>query len=191
MKKIMIIAALAGSLLAGQALAQDSIVTIGGNATEICTATTFAPIDLGDIRASGGGGLNINAVNGKFSASTASALCNGVNSTLAVSAPALVGSAAAPTGATAFTHVVNYTATVSLTGGFASGDQTAAVTTNNTKNSLTPATGDAATIGLLTAAPGEMRVTLSDAGLSDAPAATFLVAGTYSSTVTLTFSAEF
>jgi hypothetical protein len=191
MKKIMIIAALAGSLLAGQALAQTSTVDVTANASAACSSTTFAPINLGDIRASGGGGLNTAAVNDKFSASTANALCNGVSSTLSVSAPPLVGNVATPNGANAFTHVVNYTATLSLSGsGYASGAQTAAVTTNGNKASPTaPATGPSATVGLLSAGPGGLQVTLSGAGLSDAPAATFLVAGTYSSTVTLTFGA--
>jgi hypothetical protein len=191
MKKIMIIAAATASLLASPAMAETTSVQISANASEACSSTAFAPIELDDIRESGGGGLNAGAINTKFSDSIGSALCNGVNSTLKVSATGLVGSVATPDGATPFTHVVNYTATLTVTGGgYASGEQTASVsTTNNKDNDTTPAEGAESTIGLLTAGPGELRVTLSDAALSDAPAATFLVAGNYSSTVTLTFGA--
>lgn len=189
MKNIMLPALALAAVAASPAMAQTSTVNITAEATESCSGATFATITLGDIRAAGGGGLNTAAVNGGSTSNAAAVYCNGVNSTLVLSAPALVRATSVSLTGSPFTNVVNYVATASLaSGGYASGVVNQSATTNGTK--LDPAAASSAaggTLGLLAAAPSQLVITLSGAAMSDS--ASYLVAGNYTSTITLTFGA--
>jgi hypothetical protein len=177
------------SVLSAPALAQPTgVVTLGGNAPAVCSASgTFVPINLGNLIDIGTGGLKASQVNNKTANNASALFCNGVNSTLALTANSLVATGPLPPGAASagFTNQVNYRATASLlTGGYSS-DSIAATDTSDT----TSTAGTPDLIGLLAAPVNTLQITLSDATLPSG--ANFLVADpAYTGSITLTIAAQ-
>lgn len=174
---------LAATAAGTPALAQSAKVDISGSAEAVCSiGGTFASITVGDMLNKSNGGLNAATINGKSTSIAGSALCNGLNSTLAVTAVSLTASAPLPAGAgdAGFTNTVHFTATASLPGGYASG-----VTSVADKSGVSG--GTTSKVGLLVASAGQFVVTLSDAALPGT--SKFLMADkSYSGSVTLTLA---
>jgi hypothetical protein len=173
--------------MASPALAQQTAqVDIGGNAAAACSASgSFITIALGNL-ADGVSGLNPAAVNTKTASNTTALYCNGVNSTLALTASNLTSAAPLPSGAAAagFANQVTFRATASLLAAGYSSDPIVAT-------DLSDATSSAGTpdvIGLLNAPAGSLLITLTQAALPGT--ATKLMADpAYTGSVTLTISA--
>lgn len=158
-------------------------ITIGGTASAVCSAAgTFAAINVGDMVVAGTGGLNAATVNGRVSTNTTELFCNGVGSTLLVTAAPLTGGTL-PDGAAGagFANVVNFTATATVAApGYSSVPGFSAADSTLTASTATP-------IGLLNAPAGSFSVALSAATLPSG--ATRLLANpTYAGSVTLTLA---
>lgn len=154
---------------------------IVGTVTAACTAeTTFASVDVGDMRNTAGG-LNAAVINGRTSTNVGQIFCNGANSELTVEAAPIVTAAAIPAAAAAqgFVGRVNYTATASVT---AAALATSGVSASDTSTSDGPGAPDP--VGLLVAPSGSFVVTLSAAALPSG--GSFLIAANdYQGSVTL------
>jgi hypothetical protein len=177
------------ALSATPAMAQQTgSITIGGNAPAACSASgTFVNIALGNLVDMPGGGLKFSAVNGKTATNTTALFCNGVNSTLSLTANTIVASAPLPSGAATagFANQVNYRATATLLSGGYSSD--AITATDESDITATPGTPDL--IGLLAAPVNTLQITLSDASLPGT--AVYPIAdNNYSGSVTLTIAAQ-
>jgi hypothetical protein len=176
-------------LCAAPAIAQETgSITIGGTAPAACSASgAFINIALGNLLEAPGSGLKASAVNGKTATNTTALFCNGVNSTLSLTANTIVASAPLPGGAAAagFTNQVNFRATATLlSGGYSSDAITATDLSDTTATAGTPDL-----IGLLAAPVSTLQITLSEASLPGT--ATFLIAdNNYAGSVTLTISAQ-
>lgn len=183
--------ALAATVLASPALAEDpreASVQLSGTAAAICGVSDgFSAIDVGNMVNTATGGLDATKVNGKTSANAGRIFCNGVNSTLKLTATAITASAALPTGAGAagFANSVDYTATATLSStGYSS--QGAAISIVDTTTAEGP--GPETKVGLLSASSGQLIVTLSAAALPSGK--NFLMANDgYKGSVTLTLDA--
>jgi hypothetical protein len=163
-------------------------VTVGGFVNATCTASgTFDSISVGNLLDNTTGGLRASQVNNKKAQNTSFLICNGVNSTLTVTANSLVSSGVLPAGAAArgFTNQVQYRATAALLSGGYSSDAIVATDVSDT----IAITGAPDRIGLLAAPVNTLEITLSDAALPSG--ATFLLGdANYAGSVTLTFAAQ-
>jgi hypothetical protein len=176
-------------LLSAPAMAQQTgQVAISGSAPAVCSASgTFINITLGNLIDTANGGLKASQVNGKTAKNSSGLFCNGVNSTLSLTASSLTAGASLPTGAASagFANQVTFRATASLvTGGYSSDAVTATDLSDTTSSAGTPDL-----IGLLAAPVNTLEITLTEAALPGS--ATFLMAdGAYSGSVTLTIAAQ-
>lgn len=183
------LAASALVLMSAPAMAQQTgQVNITGNAPAACSASgTFINISLGNLVDSATGGLKASQVNGQTASNSSALFCNGVNSTLALTATSLTAGASLPAGAATagFANQVQFRATASLlTGGYSSDAITATDVSDTTSTAGTPDL-----IGLLAAPVNTLQITLSQAALPSG--ATFLMAdGAYAGSVTLTIAAQ-
>jgi hypothetical protein len=159
-----------------------------GNVPAVCSASGgFVTINLGSLLDTATGGLKASQVNNQSSTNTSAFFCNGVNSTLALTASNLVAGTSLQSGAAAagFTNQVTYRATASLLTGAYSSD--AVVATDVSDSTSTAGTPDR--IGLLAAPINTLQITLTQAALPSG--ASFLMADpTYSGSVTLTIAAQ-
>lgn len=180
MKKLLI-AATALSLMAAPAFAAPTTasIVINGSVTAKCDPTGAIPaltVTIPGDLSTNTGGLNAGLINALTGSGTGTGVCNGVNTTYSITATPLTGSNVPSAAAIAagFTNIINYQLALSLTG-YASG------TTNPTYtvNTGTPLTG---TLGLANVTGGSFDVN----GAALPSGASILVAGAYTSTVTLT-----
>lgn len=174
MKTLIALAALAAMSAPAAAFAADGNVTIDGSVAAVCKFTTdTASISLGEM-ADGDGFLNAAVVNNKTA--TLTGWCNGISSTMAVTATELTRTGA-PVTATGFTSRVDYTATAATQ----SASLGAAVSAND--SSVTAGAGSAASLGLFA---DNVTVTLSNSAPGAAGAR--LVAGAYTGNVKVTLT---
>ncbi len=184
------LSAIAASMAGGTAFAQPiadppatAEVQITASSLAACEIKgTFVAINVGDMLNKSNGGLNASTVNGKSTSISGTVLCNGVNSTLEVTAAPITALNALPPDAdkAGFTNQVDYTATASLSGGVSSEGAFAIADKSGVVG------GTSSKVGLLTANAGQFVVTLSDAALPGS--AKYLMADKYSGSVTLTLA---
>lgn len=175
MKRIVGAAAVAASLTAVPALAQDATgtVAIDGSVAERCLFTTpSATISVGELSKSGtdtnAGRLNPAKLNGEKR--TLVGWCNGTASTIAVEAQPLLNTDFTGTAPSGFTRRIDYSATAGANGASAADTSTAA------------GAGQASNVGIFT---GNVEVTLSS---SATPNDSMLIAGAYAGQVLVTLS---
>lgn len=175
MKNLIALAALAIVATPAAAFAADGNVDINGSVAAVCkfNAPTSATITLNEM-ADGDGFLNAAVGNGKTA--TLTGWCNGVHSTMAVTATELTGSVSAG-GASGFTSRVDYTATAATH----SASANAAVSASDT--TTVAGAGTAANLGLFA---DTVTVTLSN--LAPGAAGARLVAGAYTGNVKVTLT---
>ncbi|MND52767.1 hypothetical protein D3C87_947500 [compost metagenome] len=174
MKTLIALAAVAAVSAPVAAFAADGNVAINGSVAAVCKfSLDNATISLGEM-ADGDGFLNAAVVNNKTA--TLTGWCNGVSSTMAVTATELTRSGAA-VNAAGFTSRVDYTATAATQ----SASLGAAASANDT--TVTAGAGAAANLGLFA---DNVTVTLTNAAPGAAGAR--LVAGSYTGNVKVTLT---
>jgi hypothetical protein len=189
MKSLFTTTLIATAFIGAPALAQQTVnVEISGSAAASCSASgSFANIALGNLVETSTGGLRATQVNNKKAQNTSALFCNGVNSTLSLTANSLVAAASLPAGAASagFTNQVQFRATASLLSGGYSSDTITATDVSDT----TASAGASDVIGLLAAPVNTLEITLTEAALP--VGSTFLMADpSYTGSVTLTIAAQ-
>jgi type 1 fimbria pilin len=185
MKNLLIATAVLATLASAPAFAntapQNGTVTFTGTVAAACSAVspTTATIPLGAL-SNGVGTFLPGVVDSAGGTYTSSITCNGAGTKLQMTANQITGSVSVPVGApAAFTNQIDYKAELETVGtGYAQSPESAGVLVSD----ATGGTGGSQTIGLLMS---NVALDLSDATIG---AATTLVAGNYTGSVTITLT---